>query len=108
MKGWIDGVGMINNYLQVFVLQIVYVVKFSNHCTTGTWYFSKVTVSLFKDRPKMGVAFDLNTKTLNKPLLRCVLWFEYCERCQEFYLSLVMNHLCWRFKVVVSDGASFG
>jgi hypothetical protein len=61
MKGWIDGVGMVNNYLWIFVLQIVYVVKFSNYSTSGTWYFSKVTVSLFKDRPEMRVVFDLNS-----------------------------------------------
>jgi hypothetical protein len=61
MKGWIDGVGMINYYLRVFVLQIVYVVKFSDYSTSGTWYLTKVTVSLFKDRPKVGVVFDLNT-----------------------------------------------
>jgi hypothetical protein len=61
MKGWIDGVGMVNNYLRVFVLQIMYVIKFSDNCTTGTWNFTKVTVSLFKDRPKVGVVFDLNT-----------------------------------------------
>jgi hypothetical protein len=61
MEGWIDGVGMVNNYLRVFVLQIVYVVKFSDYSTTGTWNFTKVTVSLFKDRPKVGVVFYLNT-----------------------------------------------
>jgi hypothetical protein len=61
MKGWIDGVGMISYYLRVFVLQIVYVVKFSDYSTSGTWYLTKVTVSLFKDRPKVGVVFDLNT-----------------------------------------------
>jgi hypothetical protein len=99
---------MINNYLRVFVLQIVYVVKFSNYSTSGTWYLTKVTVSLLKNRPKVGVVFDLNTKTLYKPLLRCVLRFEYCERCEKLCLSLVMNRLCWRFKVVLADGASFG
>jgi hypothetical protein len=52
---------MVNNYLQIFVLQIVYVVKFSDDSTSSTWYFTKVTVSLFKYRPKMGVVFDLNT-----------------------------------------------
>jgi hypothetical protein len=61
MKGWIDGVGMVNNYLRVFVLQIVYVIKLSDYSTSGTWYLTKVTVSLFKDRPKVGVVFDLNT-----------------------------------------------
>jgi hypothetical protein len=61
MKGWIDGVGMVNNYLRVFVLQIVYVVKFSDDSASSTWYLTKVTVSLFKDRPKVGVVFDLNT-----------------------------------------------
>jgi hypothetical protein len=61
MKGWIDGVGVIYNYLRVFVLQIMYVIKFSDYRTTGTWYFTKVTVSLFKYRPEMGVVFDLNT-----------------------------------------------
>jgi hypothetical protein len=61
MKGWIYGVGIVNNYLRVFVLQIMYVVKFSDYSTTSTGYFSTVTVSLFKDRPKMGVVFDLNT-----------------------------------------------
>jgi hypothetical protein len=61
MEGWVYGVGMVNNYLRVFVLQIVYVVKFSDNSTTGTWYFTKVTVSLFKNRPKMRVVFDLNT-----------------------------------------------
>jgi hypothetical protein len=61
MKGWIDGVGMINNYLRIFVLQIVYVVKFSDNCTTSTGYFTKVTVSLFKDGPKMAIVFYLNT-----------------------------------------------
>jgi hypothetical protein len=60
MKGWIYGVGMVNNYLRVFVLQIMYVVKFSNYSTTSTWYFTKVTVSLFKNRPEMRVVFDLN------------------------------------------------
>jgi hypothetical protein len=47
MKGWIDGVGIVNNYLRVFVLQIMYVIKFSDYSTTSTWYFTKVTVSLF-------------------------------------------------------------
>jgi hypothetical protein len=61
MKGWIYGVGMVNNYLQIFVLQIMYVVKFSDYSTTSTGYFSTVTVSLFKYRPKVGVMFDLNT-----------------------------------------------
>jgi hypothetical protein len=61
MEGWIDGVGMVNYYLRIFVLQIVYVVKFSDYSTSGTWYFTKVTVSLFKDRPKVRVVFDLNT-----------------------------------------------
>jgi hypothetical protein len=61
MKGWIDGVRMVNNYLRVFVLQIVYVVKFSDYSTSSTWYFTKVTVSLFKNRPKVGVVFNLNT-----------------------------------------------
>jgi hypothetical protein len=61
MKGWIYGVGMIYNYLRVFVLQVMYVIEFSDYSTTGTWYFTKVTVSLFKDRPKMGVVFYLNT-----------------------------------------------
>jgi hypothetical protein len=61
MEGWIDGVGIVNNYLQVFVLQIMYVVKFSDYSTTSTGYFTKVTVSLFKDRPKVGVVFNLNT-----------------------------------------------
>jgi hypothetical protein len=99
---------MVNNYLRVFVLQVVYVVKLSDYSSTGTWNFTKVTVSLFKDRPKVGVVFDLNTKTLNKPLLRCVLRFEDCERCEKLCLSLMMNRLCWRFKVVLADGASFG
>jgi hypothetical protein len=61
MKGWIDGVRVINNYLRIFVLQVVYVVKFSDYSASGTWYFTKVTVSLFKYRPKVGVVFDLNT-----------------------------------------------
>jgi hypothetical protein len=61
MKGWIDGVGIVNNYLRVFVLQIMYVIKLSDYSTTSTWYFTKVTVSLFKDRPKMAIMFDLNT-----------------------------------------------
>jgi hypothetical protein len=61
MKGWIDGVGMVNDYLRVFVLQIVYVIEFSDYSTSSTWYFTKVTVSLFKYRPKVGVVFDLNT-----------------------------------------------
>jgi hypothetical protein len=52
---------MVNNYLRVFVLQVVYVVKFSDYSSTGTWNFTKVTVSLFKDRPKVGVVFYLNT-----------------------------------------------
>jgi hypothetical protein len=60
MKGWIDGVGIVNNYLRVFVLQIMYVIKLSDYSTTSTWYFTKVTVSLFKDRPKMAIMFDLN------------------------------------------------
>jgi hypothetical protein len=60
MEGWIDGVGVINNYLRVFVLQIMYVIEISDCSTTSTWYFSKVTVALFKDRPKVGVVFDLN------------------------------------------------
>jgi hypothetical protein len=33
MKGWIDGVGMVNNYLRVFVLQIMYVVELSDYST---------------------------------------------------------------------------
>jgi hypothetical protein len=61
MKGWIDGVGIVNNYLQIFVLQIMYLVKFSDDSTTSTGYFTTVTVLLFKDRPKVGVVFDLNT-----------------------------------------------
>jgi hypothetical protein len=61
MECGIDGVRMINNYLRVFVLQVVYVVKFSDYSSTGTWNFTKVTVSLFKDRPKVGVVFYLNT-----------------------------------------------
>jgi hypothetical protein len=61
MEGWIYGVGIVNNYLRVFVLQIMYVVKFSDYSATSTWYFTKVTVSLFKDGPKVGVVFDLNT-----------------------------------------------
>jgi hypothetical protein len=61
MKGWIYGIGIVNNYLRIFVLQIMYVVEFSNYSTTGTWYLTKVTVSLFKNRPKVGVVFDLNT-----------------------------------------------
>jgi hypothetical protein len=60
MKGWIYRVGMVNNYLQIFMLQIMYVVKFSNYSTTSTWYFTKVTVSLFKNRPEMRVVFNLN------------------------------------------------
>jgi hypothetical protein len=99
---------MINNYLRIFVLQIVYVVKFSDYNAPSTWYFTKVTVSLFKNRPKMAIMFDLNTKSLYEPLLRCVLRFENCERCEKLCLSLVMNRLCWRFKVVLADGASFG
>jgi hypothetical protein len=47
MEGWIYGVGICNNYLRVFVLQIMHVVKFSDYCTTGTRYFTKVTISLF-------------------------------------------------------------
>jgi hypothetical protein len=61
MKGWIDGVGMVNNYLWIFVLQIMYVVKFSDYSTTSTGYFTAVTVLLFKDGPKVGIVFDLNT-----------------------------------------------
>jgi hypothetical protein len=52
---------MVNNYLRIFVLQVVYVVKFSDNSASSTWYFTKVTVSLFKYRPKVGVVFDLNT-----------------------------------------------
>jgi hypothetical protein len=52
---------MVNNYLRVFVLQIVYVVKFSDYSASSTWYFTKVTVLLFKYRPEVGVVFNLNT-----------------------------------------------
>jgi hypothetical protein len=61
MKGWIDGIGIVNNYLWIFVLQIMYVVEFSDNSTTSTGYFTTVTVSLFKDGPEVGVVFDLNT-----------------------------------------------
>jgi hypothetical protein len=61
MKGWIDGVWIVDTYLRVFVLQIMYVIEFSDYSTTGTRYLTKVTVSLFKDGPKVGVVFDLNS-----------------------------------------------
>jgi hypothetical protein len=61
MEGWIYGVGIVNNYLRIFVLQIMYVIEFSDYSTTSAGYFTKVSVPLFEDRPKMAVVLDLDT-----------------------------------------------
>jgi hypothetical protein len=62
------------------------VIKISNYSVCSR-YDSKITVTIFKDRPEMTVSLNLESNALDESLFWCILGFEYRKLFNEFFLQ---------------------
>jgi hypothetical protein len=93
--------------LRPLVCEVVGVIEISNDSVRSR-YDSKITVTIFKDRPEMTVSLNLESDALDESLFWCILGFEYCELFNEFFLRSCMYCSVWCLKFVLANGACFG